>query len=205
MEITLYAKFMALAWTTGELLCLVFLRWLFFYLSLDCKLRRQTAFLLSCGTGYVLLMWMLYRGEDIFYPRLDICDSIGWLCLSLLWKFFLTLWVFIEGVCMLYALRIYHLMKPKVAGVKSNSNIHTTTLYTLAAGIFLFIIFLFYFFYHFHAIHVFQKYGLTASDLDNMSKFYIRICGVFFIIIEWTIGIIMFKGYVLLKRIDERN
>jgi hypothetical protein len=174
-------------------------------LLLNKKLRQQTAFLLFCGTGYVLLAWILYGGTDILYRLLDICDSVGWLCLSLLWKFFVTLWVGIEGVCMLYALRIYHLMKLRVVGDKFDKNIHTTTCYALVTAIFLFIIFAFYFFYHFNSIHVFQKYGLTISDLDNMSKFYLRICGVFFIIIEWAIGVIIFKSYVLLKRIDERN
>lgn len=205
MGITFYTKFMALSWTTGELLCLVFLRWLLFYLLHNKKLRQQTAFPLLCGTGYLLLVWILYGGTDILYRLLDICGSVEWLCLSLLWKFFVTLWVGIEGVCMLYALRIYHLIKLRVMGGKFDKNINTTTCYALVTSMFFFIIFAFYSFYHFNVIHVFQKYELTISDLDNMSTFYLRICGVLFIIIEWAIGVIIFKSYVLLKRVDERN
>jgi len=205
MGIPFDTKFMALSWTTGELFCLVFLRWLLFDLLLNKRLRQQTAFFLFCGTGYVLLVCILYGGTDIFCRWLDIYGSLGWFCTSLLWKFFVTLWVGIEGVCVLYALRIYHLVKLRLIGGKFDKNTRTTTHYALVTAIFLLIIFAFYSFYHFNAIHVFQKYGLTTSNLNNMSKFYLRICGVLFIIIEWAIAVIVFKSYVLLKRTHERN
>ena len=199
MEVTFQTKFMALSWTSGELLCLIYLRWLFFS-WLKKSQQKQMPFFGFCVTSFVLLVWILYDGADIFCRWLDAYAGLGWFYSHLLWKFFVTLWVGIEGVCLIYAFTIYDLVKSKLIGNKFTNEIRPILYRGWIIASFLLILFTFYSSFFFKAIHVFQKYGLTNSNLYNISSFYLRICGVFFNLIEWLIAILLFKSYVLLKK-----
>lgn len=199
MEVPFQTKLMALSWTSGELLCLVYLRCLLFNL-LKKGQRKQMAFFGFCVISFIFLVWILYDGVNIFYRWLDAYAGLGWFHLHLLWKFFVTLWVGIEGVCLIYGFRIYNLVKLKLTRNKVNDDIYLISYRGWITASFLCFIFAFYFFFFFNAIDVFQKYGLTNSNLYNISAFYLRVCGVFFNIIEWLIAIVLFRGYVLLRK-----
>lgn len=190
---------MALSWTSGELLCLVYIRWLLFDL-LKKSQRKQMAFFVFCAISFILLLWMLYDGANIFCRWLDAYAGLGWFYSHLLWKFFVTLWVGIEGVCLIYGFRIYDLVKSRLIRNSFSNDIYSIFHHGWITASFLFLIFTFYFFFFFNAIHVFQKYGLNNSCLCNISSFYLRICGVLFNIIEWLIAILLFRGYLLLKK-----
>ncbi len=190
---------MALSWTAGELLCLIYLRWLLFDF-LRKNQREQIAFFAFCAVSFVFVVWILYGGLNILYLRLDAYAGLGWFYSHLLWKFFVTLWVGIEGVCLIYGFRIYDLVKSRLTGNGSTNDIYPVSYSGWITASFLLLILMFYFFFFFNAIHVFQKYGLNNSNLSNISSFYLRICGVFFNIIEWLFAIVLFRGYVLLKK-----
>ena len=49
------------------------------------------------------------------------------------------------------------------------------------------------------ALQAFQESALSAGHLKNLSMFYLRICGLFFILIEGSIAWLLFKSYRLLK------
>lgn len=198
MEVSFQIKFMALSWTSGELLFLIYLRWIVFS-WLKKSQKKQIPFLGFCVTIFVLIVWLLYDSADIFFPWLDSYAGLGWFYSHLLWKFFVTLWVGIEGVCLIYMFTIYNLMKPKLTGNKFTNEIRPILYRSWIIASFLLILFTFYSSYFFKAIHVFQKYGLANSNLYNISSFYLRICGVLFNLIEWLIAILFIKGYVLLK------
>lgn len=199
MEIPFQTKFMVLSWASGELLCLIYLRWLLFNL-LEKSQLKQMPFWGFCVISLIFLVWILYDGANIFYRRLDAYAGLGWFYLHVLWKFNVTIWVGIEGVCLIYGVRIYNLVKLKLIRNTFNNDIYLILDRGWITGSFLFFIFTFYFSFFFNAIHVFQKYGLTNSELCNISSFYLRICGVFFNVIEWLIAILLFRGYVLLKK-----
>ncbi len=199
MDVPFQTKFMALSWTAGELLCLIYLRWLLFSL-LKKSQRKKVAFLTFCVISLVFIVWILYDGVNIFYRWLDAYAGLGWFYLHLLWKFFVTLWVGIEGVCLIYGFRIYNLVKSIFTRNKFSNDVYPISYRGWLTASFLFLIFTFYFFFFFNAIHVFQKYALTNDNLYNISSFYLRICGLLFNIIEWLIAILLFRGYVLLKK-----
>lgn len=199
MEVPFQTKFMALSWTSGELLCLIYLRWLLFDL-LNKNQRKQMVFFGFCVISFAFLVWVLHDGVNILQHWLDAYAGLGWFYSNLLWKFFVTLWVGIEGVCLIYGFRIYSVVKLKLIRDKFAKDIYPFFSRGWITASFLFFVFALYFSFFFNAIHVFQKYGLSNFNLYNISLFYLRICGVCFNIIEWLIAILLFKGYVILKK-----
>lgn len=198
MQVPFQMKFMALSWTSGELLCLIYLRWLLFDL-LKKSQKKQTAFFIFCVISIIFLVWLLYDGVNIICHWLDASAGLGWFHSHLLWKFFVTLWVGIEGVCLIYGFRIYGIIKSKLTGYKFTNDIFPISYRGWVTAFFLLSIFTFYFSFFYNAIHVFHTYGLAKSNLYNISSFYLRICGVCFNVIEWLIALLLFRGYVLLK------
>ena len=61
-------------------------------------------------------------------------------------------------------------------------------------------LFLLYAMYHYYLGSMVDIKGFHHGNIQNLFNFYIKICGVFWILIEWTVGLIGLKIFFLLKR-----
>ncbi|MFH0843919.1 MAG: hypothetical protein V1930_00450 [Pseudomonadota bacterium] len=193
-------KLMAVFWTLAEGIILVFMRWGFLFLKKGQE--RQNGFLISFAILLALLTSLFFWGENAFGKIIDLekglhLSAYRWA----IWNFFCSLWVILEGVIMIYGFRIYKILKsifkneiPKKAKVPVKRA-------DFAWGIPLLVLFflLFYSFFECTVLSMIIKHGMDAKNLRNVSLFYIRICGLFWIFFEWVIALLTIKIYVLLK------
>ena len=195
---------MALFWTFAEGLILFTLRSAFFSLKKRVD-KSQPSFLIFCVIIFALFICLMFCGEIFFGKFLDLQQALNltfyrWA----LWNFFCTLWVIMEGIIMVYVLRIYNTLKYLLKkDLKSGKN--NMVRIRLSYGILLLALPLFalYAFYEYNILSIISRYGLDAKSLRFMSLFYIRVCGIFWILFEWIIAFIGIKTYFMLKIIGE--
>jgi len=113
-----------------------------------------------------------------------------------LWNFFCTLWVAIEAAIVIYIFKIYNLLR--IALEKKKPILNMTLLF--GPGIFFLFLFLFYVAYHLYLGSLVDMDGYNHRNIQNSFNFYIKICGIFWILIEWVVGLIGLKIFFLLKK-----
>jgi hypothetical protein len=200
------AKSMALFWTLAEGLILISMRW--GYLTLKRGQGNQKRFVAICVTLFVCFVFLMLGGEAAFRGFEDFNRRMN---LSLyrwvLWNFFCTLWVLLEGMIMVYVYRIYRRLKP-CPGDRRQERTSTRCnkkglglpefrfgpiiLLVLLLGVFLS--------YAGGLVSVTHRYSLGFVEIDRISLFYIRICGMFWIIFEWVVLVLGIKTYFIIKR-----
>lgn len=200
MDMYTFHKSMALFWTLAEGLILIYIRWGFMFLIK--RKGREKIFLISCVTIFGLLIFLMYGGEIFFGKFMDLRRGTNlhiyrWA----LWNFFCTLWVVLEGIIMIYVLRIYKalrspLQKKVLKREKSN--------FPYGILILIFSFFTLYVFYQYNLLSIINKNLLDARGIVHISTFYIRICGLFWILFEWIVAFIGIKTYFVLKRTEGR-
>lgn len=194
-------KSMALFWTLAEGLILIFIRWGFLFIKKG--EGRQRDFLIFFATTFALLISLLFWGETILGRIVDLQKGIHLAAYRwALWNLFCTLWVILEGGIMIYGFRIYKRFKLTFQDQDLAKNNPRTN---VAYGMPLLIASLFalYIFYECNLLSTIARYGLDARSLYRISIFYIRICGLFWILFEWIIAVLVIKIYVALKEMGE--
>ncbi len=123
-----------------------------------------------------------------------------------LWNFFCTIWVVLEGAIMIYVLRLYKNIReaskqtnaPRANGKRRIPVVRWDFGIPLLAGL----LFSFYFFYQYNLFAMALGDGsLDGWGIYRVSVFYIRICGLFWILFEWVVAIIGIRTYGLFKSI----
>ena len=191
---------MALFWTFAEGLILIYLRWGF--LSFNKGEGKQRAFLIFCIAVFALLLWLMFGGEVFFAKFVDLEQGFN---LSVyrwaLWNFFCTLWVLLEGIIMVYVLRIYKTLKQpyKNKGLKTGKNSLLGANFNYGIPLLIVSLFTLYFFYEYNFVSMVNKNVLDAKSIYRISLFYIRVCGFFWILFEWIVAFIGIKAYLFLK------
>ena len=176
---------MALFWTLAEGLILVFFRggWL----SIAGREKPQTTVAVLCAGLFVFLVCLMFAGESLF-ARLGVDLEKASYLVAYRWglvTFFCTLWVILEGIIMIYVLRVYRLVRtrPERAG-EGELSVRRSSVFGVSLLILLFILF-----YAFYEIH------LGSMQIYHLSVFYIRLCGLFWIVFEWVIAIVGLRTY----------
>ncbi|MFH1351720.1 MAG: hypothetical protein ABII26_12425 [Pseudomonadota bacterium] len=197
-------KSMAIFWTLSEALILVFIRWGLLFLKK--REGRQRRFLISAALIFGALAGLLFFGEVIFGGILDLQSGLNlptyrWA----LWNFFCTLWVILEGSIMIYGIRIYGHLRFMLKSDHLQKNIMRPDGDRFILGIPLLIssLFFMYLFYQHSLLSVIDRHGIDAESLYHISMFYIRICGIFWIIFEWIIAVLVIRIYGVLKGAGE--
>ena len=195
MSISLFIKIMGIFWLFAEGLVMVYIRKSFIFLKKG--EARQKAFIFFCITFFIILVCLNF-GEEINIDRyLGIkYRSLGYFYYSYLWNFFCTLWVAIEAVIVIYVFKIYNLLR--IALEKKKSILNITLLF--GPSIFFLFLFAFYVGYHSYLGSLVDMDGYNHRNIQNSFNFYIKICGMFWILIEWVVGLIGVKIFFLLKR-----
>lgn len=195
MSLSLFIKIMAIFWLFAEGLVMVYIRKSFLFLKKG--EARQKEFVFFCITFFIILVCLNF-GEEINVDRYFGIKyrSLGYFYYSYLWNFFCTLWVAIEAVIVIYVFKIYNLLRMALEKKKSILNI--TLLF--GPGIFFLFLFAFYVGYHSYLGALVDMDGYHHRHMQNMFNFYIKICGMFWILIEWVVGLIGLKIFFLLKK-----
>lgn len=198
MVYTFY-KLMALFWTLSEGVILLYARWGFFFVQGRQGGRRifsPYAILLP-----LLLFGLLFGGEPLLghWANLESGVNLG-LYRWGLWNLLCTLWVILEGIIMIYVLKIYQLLKrsPEPETRKKGKGIwenHAPIGFLLLTGLFLCL----FVFYEYHLLALVFEERLHMEGIYRISRFYIRICGVFWVLFEWIVAFLGIKTFFLLK------
>jgi hypothetical protein len=193
---------MALFWTLAEGLILVFLRsgWL----SVSGRSKRQSASAFLCAGLFVSLICLMFAGESLFEKLIMELEKVSYL-VAYRWglvTFFCTLWVILEGVIMIYVLRVYRLVRRRTEGARVRG-LSFKPSSTLVVPLLVMSLISFYAFYEVHLVYLIGKYDLGTRPIYHLSVFYIRLCGLFWIVFEWIIAVVGFRTYRELKRWGE--
>ncbi len=192
---------MALFWTLAEGLILFYVRAGFLFFKEGKK--RQKTFLTICVITFGFLILLLFGGEYFFGKIIDLRQDIHLMVYRwALWNFFCTLWVILEGVIMIYVLRIYKTLMPPLQkkNLKIEKSHPVKNGLTWGIPVLIFPFFALYIFYEYNLLSLFNKDLLDAKSIFHISSFYIRICGLFWILFEWVVAFYGIKTYFFLKR-----
>ncbi|MBN2126247.1 MAG: hypothetical protein JW821_18250 [Deltaproteobacteria bacterium] len=197
MSVFTLAQVMALFWTLAEGLILIGLGRVLFLIG--GKRKRSPVCDAGGVLGFVLAFLILFHGESLLGGILDLQRAP---CLTFyrwaLWNFFCTLWVVLEGVIMIVVFRIFRILRFRESPAGPDScRIPKGSSWTIP----LLVLSLFglYAFYQIQVARMMDADRLTVQGIYHLSLFYIRICGVFWILFEWTVALIGVRTFVLLK------
>jgi len=199
----LFAKSMALFWTIAEGVILAAMRW--GYLVSSRGEGRQPGFLVLSAALLGLLGVWLFGGEALLRGTLGLDARLPrTLYRWALWNFFCTLWVILEGCIMVYVCRLYERLRsagrpeepaPEALSGKERADRVRWGIPAVILGCFsLFGI------YEAGLFRALSRFALDAGEVTRISLFYIRICGIFWVVFE---GVVAFQGvraYRVLKR-----
>ncbi len=192
---------MGILWLLAEGLIMVYVRK--GYRVLTDGDARQRGFVVFCLAAFIFLAFL--RLAKVL--GLDALSSAGGSLFSFryyngyVWNLYCTLWVVIEGVIAVYIFRIYKLLDAAVSGGAADRPDRNDpargwgppalTLISLAV----------FTGYHGYLLHLMGGADLRSSAVYNLLRFYIKLCGVFWILFEWYVAVAGIKMFLLLKRI----
>lgn len=201
-----FTNLMALFWTLSEGLILICLKWGF--MSLKGAEKREKPFLVFFAIFIGSLSLLIFGGENFFGRYMDLERRLNLTAYRwALWNFLCTLWVVLEGIIMVYVLRIYKTLKRCHTKSELGSDQRITAVSRFPWGIpFLILIFFaFYVFYEYNLLSIMAETGLNGRGIYRMSVFYVRVCGLFWILFEWVVACLGIKTYFILKRKAEAS
>ncbi len=148
------------------------------------------------GVAFLLLLAALVFGwEDLFWTRL----ARRWAPAPMifdwaLWNFGVTLWVALELVILVYIVRLFGLLRGEVATPGRLKSLRWGAV-ALAAGSYAL-----WLAYVLGLVAVVRDHGLGEDQIENISRFYIKICGALWILIESACAVYAVRAYRLLAR-----
>ncbi len=192
---SLLLKSMGILWLFAEGLIMLYVRK--GYRVLTGGEGRQQAFFRFCTGAFILLVFLRLAGT----LGMEGLPGAGGRLFGFryyngyVWNLYCTLWVVIEGVIVIYVFRIYRLIRAAADGgerhVPSPGRgplILTLVSLALYAG------------YHGHLTHLISAADLSRSAVHNLLRFYIKICGLFWILFEWYVALAGIRIFLLMKR-----
>ncbi len=183
-----FFRLMALSWLLAEGTLLVFARWA--ASAVHGEEAPHWKFATFCVCLFFLLGGLAFFGEALFkawLPRSRRMDLFFYR--SFIWNLFCTLWVIIEGLIILYVFRIDRAMGGTVPG-RIRFPWAVLLLVVLPLGFFLL--------YQAQMVSVVGRYHLGLTAASRISRFFIRLCGLFWILFEWVAA---FIGLRILHRL----
>jgi hypothetical protein len=186
---------MTLFWTLAEASILIAMHWGLTRLQGS---RYSEARMMIGATLFALVVIIYALGREwlFWHSDLDFGDRQLTIYRTFTWNLLCTLWVILEASIALYAWRIYQTLKCN--RVKPRN-------YRIPLIVLIVAPFALFFAYHSMAWSVIASTEIDAQQVVNLSRFYIRLCGVLWISIEWFIAIMGFRMILLLRQPDAAN
>jgi hypothetical protein len=194
---TLYYS-MPLFWTLAEAMVLVAVRWGLATLKGQ---RMRHDLLLSFLCGLIIAMGIIrFEGEWFLGHLFGLSDKMHIaLYKTLYWNFFCTIWVILEGVIMVYVVRIYRTIRPLYD--KQVKKVSRRTGFPSGIHLVIFLVLGLYMIYEYNVVKIALNHRVEISGIVALSAFFVRICGVLWILFEGFVALIGLKTYLLLKRV----
>lgn len=201
-----FAKTMALFWTAAEGILLVMMRW--GYLTASRGDGRQKKFTVAFTAALGALCLVLFFGEYLLGRVLDLDNTLNrTLYRWALWNSFCTLWVILEGCIMVYVCRLYRILRKggggrpvALTGDSGKEDRASQTKWGIPLLVLGFLTL--FLLYEAALFHVLGHAGLSLRGVVRISLFYIRICGIFWILFEGVVAIQGLRAYGILKRMN---
>jgi len=201
MTMFYFSYTMALFWIFAELFIIMYIQKGVSFITQDGK--KHHGFPVVAGIFFILLIFATFFRQHL-YPLLpDIPDGMRQRFYNYtLWHFYCSQWVVFEAVITLYILRVY--ARVLQAAFRSNKRMlqRWNSIERVAViGIPVFpVIYAFMFAgYEFLTFSALQDALIDGKQLHHIYLFYIKICGVFWIIIDAGAAFIGFKILRFLK------
>ncbi len=192
----IFTRVMGLFWLFAEAFCLVFVRWGYYDLIPVKTLRSQKPFILALSSGFLFLILLTFSQDlilaKVFPGSVALSQSLLSYYYSSLWRLFCSFWVLIEGAITIYVIRIERLF----IKTKTPTKISMDPLMVSFITVF----FLFYIFYEVSFLRVVLNGGIGRKSVMNISRFYIKICGFFWILFEWIVALLGWRIYRFLTK-----
>ncbi len=193
----LFIKIMAFFWTLAEVAILVAVQWGHGLAAGGDHKRRGSV--ITAGAGVACLGGVLFWGEPLLGRFVDLETHLPrTLFRWALWNFFCTVWVVLEGGIMIYVCRLYRILQgtgPASGQGTGGPGKSAAGPYMLAAAfVFLYLI------YQAALFSAVIQFDLQVRPVIQISLFYIRICGLFWILFEWIVAIQGIRAYRLLRQ-----
>lgn len=117
------------------------------------------------------------------------------------WHFFCTFWVVLEGVIMVYIFRIYMMIKHALIrnGPKRISPQRLTVSARMAVAVLVSCALLFLMLYEYQTVDLIKTARFQYHQINMLSFFYMKICGIFWVVFDGGVAVLGYKTYALLK------
>ncbi len=192
---------MGLFWVFAEMVILIFIRQGIAFV--EGKKKKFLGITILCSLIFIMLFLTSFWGESFFSGYLDFSRKINlYFYRYALWNLFCTLWVVLEGSIMFYSLHAYIILEKSMRPGRIPSKPFGTMNPLTRYGVPLLVVSVaaFYLFYEYRIFLIMDRFGLEKSNLKNIYLFYIKICGMFWFLIEGVVAVIGLKAYHLLKK-----
>lgn len=198
-----FSYIMALFWVFAELFIIIYIKKGLSYIFQDGK--KHYDFIVFAAVFFILLIFVTFSRNYIYSLFPDLPNAMqkkfyGYL----LWHFYCSQWVVFEASITLYILRVYARMQQSVCqSISMGEKWRTVERFAifgvpafLAAYVFIFAG------YEFLTFSLLQRALIVPLQLYHINLFYIKICGIFWIVID---GGAAFLGYKIVRFIKTHN
>ena len=104
---------------------------------------------------------------------------------------------------MVYVLALYEILTPHLKKsdliIKKEKRRRTRSGITYGIPVLIISLFSLYIFYEYNLLSIIDKNVIEDKGIYRISLFYIRICGLFWILFEWIVAYVGIKTYRLMK------
>jgi hypothetical protein len=186
---------MAIFWVFAEGLIVLFIRRGYLFIKTGDSAQKTVCYV--SATVFIIIACLPFV-KLMHLDRLPVLNDLFGLRLyhKYLWSFYCTIWVALEGAALIYVLKTYLLLRDAFG--KNSPLLHETIKYS---QVLFFVILLAVFAgYHFYIESFIANNFVTSVYIKNIFTLYVKICGIFWVIIEWLIGFGCLKIFFLLKR-----
>jgi hypothetical protein len=193
----LFTTLMGLFWLFTEGLIMICVRGGLRFL--ETGRSRQRGFVFFC-LGVFAAVAFLYASQGLIAGRLRISFPLfsARFYSGCLWNLTCTLWVLVEGAVAVYVLKAYRLIKkPAAAQPEPARGFSGAVLGVICA-----LLLAGFVFYHTYLYLLTGRAAFSGAMTANALRFYIKICGLCWIFIEWMVAVMAVKAYLMLKRRD---
>lgn len=190
-----FIQIMGIFWTLAEIAIIYFL---ITGISVVQNIPKPKLIAVLFMALSMFLIWMMLWSESFFASFIDFHhESYLIFFRRAVWNFFCTIWVILEGCIMIYVLKIYQMLRTAIDYPQKYFQFDFICRWGIPS-IFLFF-FLMFGFYEYSLWKFMSKYGASITDVHRISVFYIKICGVWWIIFDAGVALIGFFTYQLLR------
>jgi hypothetical protein len=198
-----FSYMMALFWVFAELFIIIYIKKGISFIIQDGK--KHYGFIVFAGVFLILLVFTTFFRNHVYLLFPDVPNVIQKKFYGYsLWHFYCSQWVVFEASITLYILRVYALMQQSVCQSDQMAKKWVAIERFAVFGVPSFLLIFVFIFtgYAFLTFSILQDALIDQLQLYHIYLFYIKICGIFWIVID---GWAAFLGYKIFRFLKTHN